>query len=320
MIIYIYGEDTYRSRQFLRKSIEEFKAKRDPQGLNTLIFDLAKEASDRVFGEIVAAPFLAEKRMVVLANLLSNPDKDYLEKILDMISKKKMPESNVIIFWQGDSLGKTSEAKKLNDMLKKEKYAYEFSAIPGNELPAWVVKEVKERGGAIDRLAAVNLAGAAGGDMWLASSLIDQLVALKRGGEILSSDVALFVDEKADDNIFSMVDAITAGNKKLAFKLLGDQRKIGQDENYLFAMILRQYKILLQMRDLWEYEDNLTSDEIAKRLGLHPFVAKKSLSLVRRFNMRDLKRIYDDLLMIDRRVKTGIASQDVLIDYFVGKQ
>lgn len=303
----------------MRKSVEEFKTKRDPQGFNTLFFDAMRDEPGRILSELMTLPFLAEKRMIVVENLLSAKDKELLTRMAELIGQNRIPEVNVAVIWQAETPSKTNEAKKLGELLKKQKYAYEFAAISENDLPAWVAKEVKERGGAIDRMAAANLARLAGADMWLLNSLIDQLVAYKNGQEILSADVFLFQEEKTDDNIFGMIDAITAQNKKLAFKLLDDQRKLGQDEGYLFAMIIRQFKILLQMRDLWEHEDNLTSDEIAKRLGVHPYVAKKSLSLIRRFNMDDLKRIYDELLLIDRRVKTGVAPHDLLIDYFVGK-
>jgi len=36
MIIYIYGEDTFRSHQYLKQQIERFKKERDPQGMNVV--------------------------------------------------------------------------------------------------------------------------------------------------------------------------------------------------------------------------------------------------------------------------------------------
>lgn len=319
MIIYIHGEDTFRSRQFLKKSIVEFKSKRDPQGYNTLVFDVEKEAPDKILGEIATMPFLAEKRMIVLQNILSNSNKEFLAKIISLIENDKIPESVVLIAWQGESVGKTSEAKKLADLFSKEKFSYSFELMKDSELQNWIIQEVVMRGGKIDRNAAGNLSRLAGADLWLISAVVDQLIAYKKGGEIGSADVNLFVDEKTDDNIFNMVDAIVGGNKKTAFKLMRDQRAIGEDESYLFAMIMRQFKILLQIRDLWEREDSLTSDQIAKRISVHPYVAKKSLPLVKKYSMQDLKKIYNDLLEIDIKTKTGLANQSVLIDYFVGK-
>lgn len=319
MIIYIYGNDSFRARQFLRKSVVEFKSKRDPQGYNTLAFDALKDEPGRILSELLTAPFLAEKRMVVINNPLSSGDKEFLADLIQKIENSKITETTVAVFCQVEPIGKTNEAKKLETILKKEKYAYEFTAMKGVELARWVEKETKARGGVIGRLASQKLAENVNGDIWLADSVINQLVAYKSGNEILSQDVAQFVDEKIDDNIFSMVDAIVTGNKKTAFKLLNDQRKSGREEGYLFAMILRQFKILTQMRDLWEREDNLTSEQMAKKLSLHPFVCKKSLPMVRRFTLPDLRKIYDELFNIDWRLKHGLAPHDLLIDFFVGK-
>ncbi|MCX6781807.1 MAG: DNA polymerase III subunit delta [Candidatus Magasanikbacteria bacterium] len=318
MIIYIYGDDTFRSREFLRKSVNEFKAKRDPQGYNTLIFDAESDDPGKILQDMLALPFLAEKRMVVIQNLLSAKDKDFLERVRELVEGNKIPDTNVAVVWQGEPIGKSGEAKKLQEILAKGKFAYEFVAMSQAELTKWIIKEMKERGGKIDARAASILATDAG-DVWLLNSLIDQLVAFKNGAEIGTADVRLFIDEKVDDNIFNMVDAIISGNKKLAFKLINEQRRLGEDESYLFAMIMRQFKILLQMRDLWEREDNLTSDVMAKKMKLHPFVAKKSMPIVRKFTMTDLRRAYDELLEIDVKTKTGLADQAVLIDFFVGK-
>ena len=319
MLLYIYGEDDWRSHNFLRQSVNEFKAKRDPQGYNTLSFDAQKDEPNKMVGELLALPFLAEKRMIVLKNPLSSSNKEFLEKLSEIIKENKLPETNVAIIWQAEAIGKTNEAKKLAETLKKQKYAYEFPAMDRNELINWIVKEVPARGGSIDRMAAQKIADDIGKDMWLVSSVIDQLIAYRKGAEIRSADVTLFAEEKLEDNIFNLIDAIAADNKKLAYKLLTDERKLGQDDGYIFAMMLRQFKILVQMRDLWEREDNLTSDQIAKALGIHPFVAKKSLAQVRRFSLTDLQRIYDELLNIDVGVKTGVAKHDFLVDLFVGK-
>jgi len=318
MLIYIRGEDTFRSRQFLRKTIEEFKAKRDPQGFNTLIFDIGREAPERVLGELLTLPFLAERRMIVLQNALSLSDKEFLGKLLGLVSENKIPEANVAVFWQSEPIGKTTEAKKLAEFLAKEKFSYDFPKMTPAEIIGWVNAEIKTRNGKIDRAAALWLAQNAA-DVWLLSSLLDQLVAYKNGEEIKTDDVKMFLEEKIPDNIFSAAEAIAAGDKKSAFKLLNEQRRLGVDEGYLFAMIVRQFRILLQMRDIWERADGLTSDQLAERLGLHPFVARKSLPLVRRFGLERLKEIYNHLLDMDIKTKTGAGDQGALIDWFVGQ-
>ncbi len=319
MLIYIYGEDTFSSRHYLQQQVERFKKERDPQGMNVVILDGQKETSGRLWSEITAAPFLAEKRLIVIQNLLSNKDTDTLESFIDGVKENKLPEKNVIIFWQGEQIGKTKIAQELQKLLAKEKWAKEFTSLAGASMASWIKTEITSRGGSINMQALNYLAQNTGGDMWYANSLVDQLVAYSNKKEISLGDVQLFLEEKADDNIFNMVDAIVVGNRKLAFKLIEDQRRLGQEDGYLFSMIVRQFRILISMRDLFNREENISSDTMAKALELHPFVVKKSLPLIKRYSLDKLKDIYKQLLDLDIKTKTGLADQSWLIDLFVGK-
>lgn len=319
MIIYIYGEDTFRSRNYLKQQVERFKKERDPQGMNVVFLDGQKEESGRLWNEITAMPFLAEKRMVVIQNILSNKDTDLLESFIEGIKGKKIPEKNVIVFWQGEPVGKSKLAQELQKILAKEQWAKEFASLIGVKLNSWIKTEVAERGGAIGQTAIAYLAQNTGKDTWYANSLIDQLVAYANGKEISLADAQLFLEEKTDDNIFNMVDAIVAGNRKLAFKLIEEQRRLGEEEGHLFGMILRQFRILISLRDLFNRQENITSDQMAKMLDLHPFVVKKSMPFIKKYSLDKLKDVYKQLLEIDIKTKTGQADQSLLIDLFVGK-
>ena len=319
MIIYIYGEDTFRSHQYLKQQIERFKKERDPQGMNVVFLDGQKEESGRVWNEITAMPFLAEKRMVVIKNVLSSKDTEALESLVGGIKNKKVPENNVVIFYQSEPLGKTKICAELAKILAKEKWARHFELLAGAQLAGWIKEEVIKRGGAINSTAINFLAQNTGNDMWYLNSLLDQLVTYAEKREITLADAQLFLEEKVDDNIFNMADAVASGNHRLAFKLIQEQRRLGQEEGYLFGMITRQFRILITMRDLFNRQENISSDQMAKMLALHPFVVKKSLPLMKRLSLDKLKQIYDNLLEIDVKTKTGQADQSLLLDLFVGK-
>src|SRR3989339_208642 len=237
MVIYIYGEDTFRSRQYLQEQVERFKQTRDPQGYNV---------------EILATPFLAEKRMLVVENILSISDKEFLKQLIDRIKNNKIPESNIVIFWQGEKLSKVKEVKDLHALLSKEKYTKEHELLIGSQLVNFIISEVKNRGAKIAAVAVNYLAQNVAGDMWFLNSLLDQLVAYAQEKEISLADVKLFLEEKVDDNVFNMVEAIVSGNKKQAFKLVTEQRRMGEDDFKLFGLIVWQFRIILQMRSLFD--------------------------------------------------------------------
>lgn len=319
MIIFLYGTDTFRSRRQLKKMIEKFKQDRDPQGLNVVSLDMEKAEPGEVLQQVLASPFLAERRMVVIENLLVSKQQDLMKDLLERIEEKSLPESNVIVFWEATDKFRSKKAKEFFARLQKEKYSQPFDELKGVGLSAWIDQEVKERGGKISRHASDYLIQHTGGDVWQLNSLIDQLVSYKEEEEIQTTDVECFLDEKADDNIFNLVDAIVGKQEKRVYQMIQQQYKNGETAQYVFAMILRQFRILLQLRDLFEREDNLPSNLIAKKLGLHPFVVKKSLPLIRKYSMSDLKKIYQQLLDLDIKTKTGQGDQKVLLDLFVGR-
>lgn len=319
MILYFFGEDAFRSREHLKRSVDQFKKQRDPKGYNTVVIDGKKTSADKIFFEINSIPFLADKRMVVLENLLSSSDKEMLKEFMVRLEGKKIPENTVLVCWQGEALSKVKEAKELHGILAKEKYAQEFPALSGPKLSSWIQKEIKEAGAEIDLNAADQLAVGTGGDMWLLTNLISQLIAFTKKGKITSKEVSEFLEEKIDDNVFNMVDAVVSGNHKLAFKLIGEQRRKGEDDGKLFGLFLWQFRILLQMADLIDEQEHLTSDEIAKILGIHPFVAKKNFAIVRKYSLAKLQSVYRSMLEVDYKTKTGQADQSILLDLFIAK-
>lgn len=320
MIIFLYGPDTFRSQRQLKKMVDKFKQERDPQGFNISILNCAQEKNNQILEQILATPFLAEKRMVILENLLSATKKtDLQEKILEYLEAKSLPKENIYIFWESDCKPKTNVSKNLLSRLLQEKYAQKFEIYKDTKLSAWVNQEIQERGGKISPQALEYLVKNIADDIWKLNSIIDQLISYKLEKEIELKDVELFLDEKIDDNIFNLVDALIAGQSKKVYQMIREQYRIGENPQFILSMILRQIKILLELRDLYDREDILSSDLLAKKLNLHPFVVKKSLPFVKKYNQNKLKNIYHKLLEIDIKTKTGQGDQSMLLDILVGK-
>lgn len=318
MIIYIYGTDTFRSRQYLKDQIKNFKTARDPQGYNVIFLDAKKAPEGKIISEITTTPFLATKRMVIIENILTTNDKELLSELIDRITTNKIPESNIIVFWQGEGKSKVKEAGELEKILQKEKYARDFIEMTPVQKQKWINGEIKNRGGKISG-AASNFLTLHSGDMWQLNSLLDQLVAYAGEKEITTTQIQLFLEEKIDDNIFNMVEAIVSGNHRQAFKLLNEQRRLGEDDFKIFGLIVWQFRLLLSMRSLFESEDNITSDQMAKKLKIHPFVVRKNLALVKRYTLKKLKDCFEKLLQIDWQTKTGRGDQSLLIDLFISQ-
>jgi len=334
MIIFIHGSDQFRSRAYLREQISKFKVARDPQGYNVVLLNATQEEPGKILNEISSAPFLAPRRMIVVENILNSKDVELLGELIRIIQNNRIPESNIVVFWQGDESGekekkstkKNAKTKpeieelvsELKTLLLKEKYNQEFLPLDISKIVSWLEKECVTRGGKISKQAAMFLVMNSSGDMWLLDSLLSQLVAYKQKEEIVLSDVQLFIEEKVDDNAFNMVEAVVSGNGKLAYKLLEEQKRIGEEDQKIFGLLVWQFRLLLQLRSLYDVSDRVTSDEAAKTLKIHPFVAKKNWAIIKKYPLTKLKDIYSKLLDIDIKSKTGQGDAGLLMDFFVG--
>lgn len=318
MILFLYGKDTFRSRDYMRKMIEKFKKDRDPQGYNVTVFDATKDQGSRMLEEIGAFPFLAEKRLVVIENLLQSKQADMQEALLKKIEEQTLPPSTILLLWESIDTVKGKDTKELFERLKAEKYAQEFDLLEGQKLEAWIAAELKDRGGKMSHDAIHFLVINAGSDMWRLHTVIDQMLAFKNGEEITIKDLEQIVEKSVDDNIFSLIDAIVQKRQQTIFSLLEEQYRQGNDAGYIFAMMLRQFRIMLELKDAIE-KTNGSEAVLAKELGIHPFVVKKSLPLVSKYSMDELKWVYEELLKLDIETKTGGGDQKVLLDLFIGR-
>lgn len=317
MVIFLHGADTFRSHTYLLQQVEKFKKTRDPQGYNVVFLDGKKEEMGKIMQEVLVVPFLAERRLVVIENILSSNNKELLQELISRLKTNQFPESNVIIFWQADALAKIKEVKECKELLMAQKYAQEFPVLEGVVLEKYVQELIEGQGGKIEQAALRYVLQHLGKNGWLLNTTIDQLVAFKKGSTIEIKDVALFINETTEETSFSTLEALMSGDLKRVFKLLYLQRQKGEED--LLGLLIWQVRILLELREFFEKEETVSSDVVAKRLGLHPYVVKKNLVVVKKHSFLELKRMYQLLLDIDIKTKTGFLNQQLLIDVFVSR-
>lgn len=330
MIIFLYGEDTYRSRNKLNELKEKFKHDIDQSGDSIANID-GETATMEKIGELVSPTSLfTRKRMVIIENIFSSKKQKLFSDLIVYLKKSKGSEENIIIFRE-EITSSDKLPKYKNDLLKfleKQEYVQEFKSFSNTEAIAWAKKEVNKRGGKISQQAARELTALLGSDLWQTSNEIDKLLAYRLGREekiiaggeppeIGYEDVKTLVRGKFDENIFALTDAIGNKNKALAIKLFEEQLEAGLNDSYLITMIVRQFKILLQIKTALDQGN--TSRKIINILKLHPFVVQKGINQARNFSEVLLKGILSQLVVIDSRIKTGRGEAKVMLNLLMAR-
>lgn len=322
MIIFLYGQDTYLSSQKLQQIKDKFIKEVDSTGMNLTTLDGAKLKFEEFNQQVKAAPFLARKRMVIIKNLISeNKSKEIQKEVVELLNQtdQNAKDENILVFWESTEHSKSKTKSALWARLAKEKLAEEFEPLKPAQLNAWVKKEIEKQGGKIDSQAIAFLAATVGNDLWQMSNEITKLINYCQNKPITIADIENLVKARFDDNIFNLVDALGTNNKKLALKLMSDQFNLEADEMYLLSMLIRQFRILLEIKDILNQHPKMTKDLIARELQIHPFVVQKALWQVKNFTFDKLKQIYQLLLELDFKLKTSQAKPKVLFDLFIAQ-
>jgi DNA polymerase III subunit delta len=292
--------------------------------LNLARLDGRSASLDEIYNAVNAMPFLAEKRVVILttpfARLTTDAAKERFRALLD-----GLPETSLLALVIEDEiergdwvrLGKSHWLRKWQ-AAAGSRVEYRLCQQPSpRDMPGWILREVRAQRGQMTPEAASALAQHTGSETRAASREIEKLltyVDYQRTVEI--DDVELLSAQSGQANMFDMVDAIGAGNTRLALNLLHRLFET-EDENSLFGMIVRQFRLLVQAREV--LDEGKKADAVAQELHIHPFVASKLVDQAARFKMPRLAAIYHRLLEIDEAVKTGQTGLPVALDTFVAE-
>ena len=310
MIIFLYGPDTYRSRQKLNEIIEHYK-KVHKSGLNLKYFDLQKSSYQDFKDEIQQVSMFKEKKLLVLKNIFSNPD--FKIKFLEQ-GKNFVKSDDIILIYEEN---KISESDSFSKFLKKEGKSQEFKLLEDYRLKNWVKKEFDNCQTEIDSKALGRLIDYVGNNLWQMANEIKKLVSYKKKGKIEVADIKLLVRPKIETDIFKTIDALAEKKKNLALNLIHNHLEKGDTPLYLLAMINFQFRNLLVIKDL--IEKNTPYSRIINQSNLHPFIVKKSFQQAKRFTLPQLKKIYQKIFEADLAIKTGKIEPETGLDLLIAE-
>jgi len=175
---------------------------------------------------------------------------------------------------------------------------------------------VRKKGGQISPAAIEELAAFVGNDLRLLDQEIEKLVVyVDQARPISEEDVRLLVSYVQEANIFEMVDALGQRDGQRAAQLLHQLLDEGEHPLALLGMIVRQFRIIIQVKEL--SERGLREQAIAARLRLHHFVVKKAMRQAMNFSMEQSEAIYRQLLETDVAIKTGQMDEVLALDMLV---
>jgi len=310
MIIFLYGEDDYRSREKLNEIVNKFK--KTNKGTSLVFFNGKKDKFQKVKDGLITNTLFKDKKIIFLNNCFQN--KELEENILDFLKKNKETEE-LIIFYEKEVDKRKSLFKYLNKNFKCQEFVY----LEGQKLRSWIKKEFEQYKTEVDMTIIEVLIRLVGSDLWRLSNEIKKISLYSKGEEnkISKHEIELLISSEVGAEIFETIDAIASKNKNKALDFIHYHQEKGDSPLYLFSMIKYQISNLLVVKDL--YEKRVPFGSIISKTGLHPFVVKKSYGLSQKFDLDQLKKLYKKLFKFEIKMKTGKIDPSLALDLLIAE-
>ncbi|MDD3939714.1 MAG: DNA polymerase III subunit delta [Patescibacteria group bacterium] len=305
MLIFLYGENTFRLHRFLQETKNRFTKEVASASSSLDILDGQTIVTSAIIEKINTGSLFARKRLLIIDNLFRNKKTTIFKEILDYLPKIENRDDLVVIFKEGRIVEKSlnADGKKLFNFLKKQKFSQEFKNLSPASLNNFIKKEAELYNKKINQAACDALIRQSDDDLWLISQSIKK-AALATDKELIDLEtISFYIVDHFKEDIFALTDAISNKNRALALKILEEQFAAEISDEFLIVMLARQFKILIRIKSA--LAKGLATEEIAQTLKIHPFVVKKGIPQANNFSINQLKYCFNKIIEFDKKNKTG---------------
>ena len=313
-ILFLYGEDTFRSSQKLRALRDRYRDANLGE-TNLVSLDGANLTFEEYIRQAQALPFLAKSRLVILENLLLAGKKEVQEQVSS--SLEKVPVSTVLVFYEA---GLPDKRTKLFRVLARPKLAEEFVPLVDRPLRQWIQGRATELTLQLSPAIINWLARVIGSDLWRMDQEIHKLADFTRTTNQSPTEkiLAELVIQDPTADTFQLVDSLVRKQGQTALDQFGILSARGEAPLAIFGLIAYQYRTLLLLAAAFE-KGRPSPAALAKTLKIHPFVVQKLSPLAQQTPRLVWQKIYKRLLEYDLRLKTGLLEPETGLELLIGE-
>lgn len=311
MLYILYGLQYPVIKKRINKILKENLFQIDEFNLIKLDNDIC--SVDDVILEGSMLPLGYDKKAVVVDNvsfLKKGAKKEDIEKILEFL---KTCDNSIDMFFivRSDSIDDNSPICKY---ILENGQIMKFVELTKEEWPKYAKKYFKDKDVSISDDAIKELISRIDGDLTRFINEADKLINYKNN--ISLSDVCLMVSKPLEDDAFQMSNALIRGDNATALSIFRDLRLLGnKNVDYLIPMLSKQFRFIFQVSYL--YSEGLDKDEIAHELSANPYRVKITLNSIRRFSIKNIVSIIDELYYLDYQIKSGQIDRFYGIELFL---
>ncbi len=318
--IILYGDEIFLIDDAVKSICDKYLSQ-DFKEMNYTKFEKIEDSFNEFFENVTTFPFMSDKKVILVneSDFMTSTgslNKTYEDKLIALLGSD-VNTSIVVFLLKGK---KPDTRKKIVKIFKDNNSIYEIKRLDESELISWIIERFKAKGlkispsnanyialncGYLDYETVINLYDVNNEIHKLYSYAMDK-------EEVTRDDIDLLLTKSLDSNIFKLVDYICEGKKNKANSMLQDMLQNGAAEQFIIHMIARQYRMIYEYQILTQ--KGYSMNQIMDTMKIKKFIASKLSNIARNISIERTEYIIEQLLDIDRKIKTGFIDKSVGLD------
>lgn len=242
-------------------------------------------------------PVFADRRVIIVKNVNEAPA-DQLEQFSAYLDDP-VAETQLLV-----TAASIDKRRKFFQKFAQKGEIVEFRKLYDNQIPLFVREQAKSCGRTFTAPALKLFCRRVGSNLAEIVGEIEKLVSYVGDRDFFEEeDVAAIVADTRIESVFAMIDALCAGQRGEALRLLDRLLGDGQPGLVILTMITRHFRQLWKTRAL--LAQGVPQKELARRIGINPYFLNNLLAQANRYEDAQLRSIFPRLLEVDQALKSS---------------
>lgn len=314
----MYGGESFFIDETIQLIIKTAVDEQDIE-FNISVYDAEEVSIDEALEDATTPPFFGERKVVMIrsAQFLTG-QKQKIEQNIKALERYIESPSPFTIFIVIAPYEKLDERKKITKLLKKQEVV-ESQVLDESKMKQWILNKAQENGIVITDPAVLLLEELVGMNVTVLSNEMEKLfIYVGEQGTITDELVMLLVPKSAEQNVFMLVENVIARNIPKALKILDELLYRQEEPIKILGLLASQFRLLYQVKECMQV--GYSQQQIASRIGVHPYRVKLAGQKVRGFSVEELYAIMEELAEADYQMKTSGLDKKLVLEFFIMKR
>jgi DNA polymerase-3 subunit delta len=249
----------------------------DGDQMNVSVYTGMDVTAREIIDEAMTLPFFADRRVILMENSVFFSKKASTESDALAAFLPEIPETASLVFVEESP----DKRKKLYKAVQKNGFILNCEDLSPRMLGQWTGGLFKKAGLMIDGPTLNLFLETVGEDMMNIVSESEKLIGYCMGRErVTAEDITAVCSPQLKDRIFDMIGAVSRRQRDKALAIYMDLISLRTPSQVILTLLQREFSRLVQVKELQDARES--EAEIAKRVGLSPWIIKKNYLPVKR--------------------------------------